>query len=204
MLTNAHVVENCTQLNVFTADGPAIAGRVLTRDQINDLALIETKLHPTDVANFRTGVKLGERVSAFGYPYAGLLSSSGNFTTGNVTAIAGIGNDSRMLQISTPVQPGNSGGPLLDESGNVVGVVVAKLDAIKVIELYKDLPQNINFAIRAGAATTFLETNNLRFKVGEGGTSRPPSEIAERAKNISVRIECGEKTSSQSGQAAPG
>ena len=191
VLTNAHVVENCTQPKLHIED-KAIAGRVSSRDEINDLALIviERKLRPSDLPSFRTGVKLGENVFAFGYPYTDLLSDKGNFTNGSVTAIAGIANDSRMLQISTPVQPGNSGGPLFDESGNVVGVVASKLNAIKVAAIYKDVPQNINFAIRASTAATFLETNGLQVKAGEGGAARSPSEIAERAKKISVLIEC--------------
>ncbi|MGI8568125.1 MAG: S1 family peptidase, partial [Methylocella sp.] len=69
-------------------------------------------------------------VAAFGFPLAGLLATSGNFTLGNVTAVAGLGDDTRILQISAPVQPGSSGGPLLDYSGNVVGVVEGKLNAI--------------------------------------------------------------------------
>ena len=63
---------------------------------------------------------------AFGYPHADILASSGNFTQGNVTALAGMGDDSRYLQISTPVQAGNSGGPLLDQSDNLVGIVTSK------------------------------------------------------------------------------
>jgi serine protease Do len=82
---------------------------------------------------------------AFGYPHADILASSGNFTQGNVTALAGMGDDSRYLQISTPVQAGNSGGPLLDQSDNLVGIVTSNLNALKMAQANGDLPQNVNF-----------------------------------------------------------
>jgi serine protease Do len=99
-------------------------------DAANDLALIKIEMHPTVFASLRSGIRLREGVAAFGFPLAGLLATSGNFTLGNVTAVAGLGDDTRILQISASVQPGNSGGPLLDYSGNVVGVVEGKLNAI--------------------------------------------------------------------------
>jgi serine protease Do len=95
----------------------------MAHDAANDLALIKVEMHTTAFASFRSGVRLGEGVAVFGFPLAGLLARSGNFTLGNVTAVAGLGDDTRILQISAPVQPGNSGGPLLDYSGNVVGVI---------------------------------------------------------------------------------
>ena len=71
---------------------------------------------------------------ALGYPLFGLLASTANLSVGNVSALAGLGDDSRYLQISAPVQPGNSGGPLLDASGNsyLIGIVTSKLDAARI------------------------------------------------------------------------
>ncbi|MFX4941208.1 serine protease, partial [Acinetobacter baumannii] len=85
------------------------------------------------IAAVRMGVRLGEGVAVFGYPLSGMLSTSGNFTLGNVTALSGLGDDSRYFQISAPVQPGNSGGPLVDANGNLIGVVTSKLNALKVM-----------------------------------------------------------------------
>jgi serine protease Do len=95
VLTNNHVVGDCTSIRVFMDQAAAVDARVITRDATNDLALLSTALKP-----LRTG--LGESVAAFGYPHADVLASSGNFTLGNVTALAGIGDDSRYLQMSTP------------------------------------------------------------------------------------------------------
>jgi S1-C subfamily serine protease len=96
-----------------------------------DLALLKAD-PPSSIATFRGGPapKLGDSVLAFGFPLPGLLSSEGNVSTGILSAMSGLRNDVRFVQISTPVQPGNSGGPLLDSSGHVIGIVVAKLDAL--------------------------------------------------------------------------
>ncbi|PZR80373.1 MAG: hypothetical protein DLM68_19705 [Hyphomicrobiales bacterium] len=130
IITNYHVVKDCSFVQVTLGLAPKMAGRMMAHDAANDLALIKVETHPTAFASLRSGVRLGEGVAAFGFPLAGLLATSGNFTLGNVTAVAGLGDDTRILQISAPVQPGSSGGPLLDYSGNVVGVVEGKLNAI--------------------------------------------------------------------------
>ena len=102
-------------------------------------------------------------------PCSGYLSSTGNFTLGNVTSLTGMNDDTRYLQISTPVQPGNSGGPLLDASGNFVGVVTEKLNALVMMVVTKNVPQNVNFAIKSSVAATFLESNSVGFSTGQIG-----------------------------------
>jgi S1-C subfamily serine protease len=191
IVTNSHVVKDCSFVQVTFGLAPKMAGRIMAHDATNDLALIKIEMHPTTFASLRSGVRLGEGVAAFGFPLAGLLATSGNFTLGNVTAVAGLGDDTRILQISAPVQPGNSGGPLLDYSGNVVGVVEGKLNAITVFTVTNDLAQNVNFAIKANVVTNFLDANSVAFTSGSlGSTALQPSEIAERAKSLAVMIEC--------------
>jgi serine protease Do len=90
-----------------------------------------------------------------------------------------------------PVQPGNSGGPLLDQHGNVIGIVSAKLNALKVMRLTEgDIPQNVNFAVRASVAANFLQTNDIKFAVGESTQVMEPPDLAELAKAMSVFVEC--------------
>jgi hypothetical protein len=91
-----------------------------------------------------------------------------------------------MLQISAPVQPGNSGGPVLDSAGNVLGVVVSKLDALKHAAIAKDVAQNIDFSIKATVAINFLETNGVAFNAKPNQQQLTPAEIAERAKTVDV------------------
>ena len=146
---------------------------------------------PARVAALRVNIRLGEIVEAFGYPLSNLLATSGNFTLGNVTALAGLGDDSRYLQVSAPVQPGNSGGPLLDQSGNLVGIVSAKLNALNVMMATKgDIPQNVNFAIKSSVAANFLQNNNVKYETGEATQTTSPADLADQAKAMSVYVEC--------------
>ena len=177
VVTNAHVVEDCSIIHVTSAQGEMAVAKVVARDVRNDLALLGGGPAAKEVAAFRTSIRLGEAVEAFGYPLVEVLSKSGNFTLGNVSALVGLGEDSRYLQISTPVQPGNSGGPLLDQNGNVVGVVSAKLNALKVmVATNGDIAQNVNFAIKSSVAVSFLDANGVELHDRE----REPADPAGR------------------------
>jgi stage V sporulation protein SpoVS len=104
--------------------------------------------------------------------------------------LAGIRNDIRFLQVTSPVQPGNSGGPLLDDSGNVIGVISSKLDALKIAGITGDIPQNVNFAIKSSLAEAFLEANGIHYVVKPSNTRSEATAIAERARNFTVLLEC--------------
>jgi S1-C subfamily serine protease len=135
---------------------------------------------------------MGDAVTAFGFPLPGLLSSEGNLTTGIISATSGMKDDVRFIQITAPVQPGNSGGPLLDDSGHVVGVVVAKLDAVKVLQLTGDVPQNVNFAVHWSEVRAFLEDEGVSFKKQPSISPISSRNRASSATQISVAIECRE------------
>ncbi len=93
--------------------------------------------------------RTGDRVFTVGYPYPDLLGVEAKLTDGIINAQSGIGGDIRVLQMSAPVQKGNSGGPLLNMRGEVVGVVVSRLSAAKILKMTGELPQNANYAIKA-------------------------------------------------------
>jgi hypothetical protein len=188
-LTNAHVVEDCEEVRV-DLEGRSGAARVVARDKKNDLALLATDLHPVQSPNWRLSVRQGEDIVVYGFPLTGVLASGGNVVTGNVTALAGIGNDSRFLQISAPIQPGNSGGPLLDRNGNVVGIVVAKLNALGVASATGDIPQNVNFAIKASVAAAFLDTQRVGHAEGGSVTALSTPDIAARATALTMQVAC--------------
>ena len=193
VLTNAHVVSECKTIQVTTDGKSSSETQILAKDAVNDLAVLKTTLKPLRVASFRTGIRLGEQVEAFGYPLTQVLSSSGNFTIGNVTALAGIADDSRYLQVSAPVQPGNSGGPLLDQYGNLVGVVSAKLNALQImLATNGDVPQNVNFVIKANAATNFLESNRIAITQGNLTVQVAAPDLADQAREMSTFIVCNQ------------
>jgi S1-C subfamily serine protease len=189
MLTNAHVVVDCQQIRV-NGDGQNGTARLLARDENNDLALLATDLHPARWTNWRLSVPQGEDIIVYGFPLTGVLASGGNVTTGTVTALAGLRNDSRFLQISAPVQPGNSGGPILDRNGNVVGVVVAKLNALGIASTTGDIPQNVNFAIKASLATAFLDAQRVTHSEDQGNGALSTPDIAARAQAMTMQVVC--------------
>src|SRR3984893_3540697 len=112
-------------------------------DQTSELALLMSSEKPNAWASLRGGSapQVAEPVMTMRFPVV------------LISALAGLGNDRRMIQISTPVQPGNSGSPLLDQSGNVVGIVSGELNTIQVAETRSETTQNVNFAINCQSAS---------------------------------------------------
>ena len=190
LVTNAHVVKDCSDIRVGMGQGNFEAGQLVAKDPANDLALVKVNAKPARVGALRFGARQGENVEAFGYPLSQVLATSGNFTTGIVTALAGIGDDSRFYQISAPVQPGNSGGPLLDENGNLIGVVSSKLNFLSEIKTQGDIPQNVNFAIKASVVANFLQDNAIKFAIGEATQAMKGPDLADEAKALSAFIMC--------------
>jgi peptidylprolyl isomerase len=192
ILTNSHVVEDCQEITVKLPLKSTEAAILVTRDQKNDLAVVRINTHPTSVALFREGAPLraGDTVVALGYPLSGLLATTANLTVGNVSALAGLGDDSRYVQISAPVQPGNSGGPLLDASGHLVGIVTAKLNAARVARFTGDIPQNVNFALKAEVARTILDSKGIAYQGARSEQQLSPADVGDMARPFTVYIEC--------------
>lgn len=187
VMTNEHVVRGCGRLQVAQIASRTVPARLIAADAANDLAIVKVETAPPTVAAFRTGqgVRQGEMVVAYGFPLAGALTSGGTFTTGTVSALAGVRDDTRYFQLSTPIQGGNSGGPVLDSSGAVVGVATASLVGRQSGEI-----QNVNFAVKADIARTFLDAQGIRPEVAGTGRELPATEIAQRARAFTVRVEC--------------
>ena len=191
LLTNRHVVQNCQQVRLAGSDKPL---KVLPQDEVNDLALLQTTGMPKAMAVFRAAndLRQGENIAAYGYPLLGALAAGGNLSPGVVSALAGLGNNTSQIQITAPVQQGNSGGPVLDGKGQVVGVVVQKLDAVKVAKLTGDVPQNVNFAVNVSTTRAFLDSNQVKYQTGSWWNfwQRDLTDIAEDARAYTVVVEC--------------
>lgn len=192
VLTNAHVTEGCTEVRIRTLDGTTALASVVNHNIADDLAILKNSATPRQTAVLRSTPppRAGEAVITYGFPLSGLLSSTGNATTGSISALGGLGDDSRHLQISAPVQPGNSGGPLVDMSGNVIGVVFSKLDALRVARVTEDIPQNINFAIKASVVMNFLDAHGVSYGIGQLGKELSAPEVVELARSFSVEVRC--------------
>ena len=188
--TNAHVVNNCSNISVQSGETVSEA-KLLAADKNNDLAILRANGTFKNVSVFSDQLlDMGAKVTAFGFPLPGALSSGGNFTIGYVTGTTGLADDSRFIQISTPVQPGNSGGPLLDGKGKLAGMVTSKLNAIAVAKAVGDIPQNVNFAIRSQVLKYFLDVNHIKTSVPRDDKVKSDIELAEIGRNVSVFIKC--------------
>ena len=128
-------------------------------DAANDLALLkaEGRFEPLPVASSRTA-RLGGTVATVGFPNVGMQGFAPKLAKGEIAALSGAADDPRYVQISVAVQPGNSGGALVDERGNVVGVVSAKLDARTALATTGALPENVNYAVKSSFLLSFLES----------------------------------------------
>lgn len=192
ILTNKHVVRGCDALRVRGDSGTTLGARVVALDSSDDLALLQADGAPWPLATFRAGAqpRPGDDVVAVGFPLNGLLADQVNVTTGSINALAGMYNDQHALQMSAPVQPGSSGGPLFDASGNVVGIVVTKLNAKVVAEAMGDIPQNVNFAIKGSVARAFLESRGVAFDQARSTAQLSHADVGDIGRKVTVLVEC--------------
>jgi S1-C subfamily serine protease len=192
IVTNHHVIDGCTDIKGNLGGQAPTALRVVSSDETNDLAVLQGPAATfKDFAKIRDrSIHSGDSVVAIGYPYHGLLSSDFTVTTGIVSSLSGTMNDTRMLQISAAVQPGNSGGPLLDTGGLIVGVVSGKLDALRVARATGNIPENINFAIKTGAIRDFLDNSVVAYETAAPAGELKTTEIANNARAFTLLITC--------------
>jgi len=194
VLTNNHVVEGCRRLAARNAAGQRVSARLEAVDARRDLALlvVPNGFGPALVFRDSPAVKIGESVITYGFPLSGLLSSGPTLTTGDVSALSGLRDNPLHFQISAPVQPGNSGGPLLDAQGHVIGVIVSKLNAARIAQMTGgDIPQNVNFAIKGPEAAAFLAGRGTPVQhAPSNGAELKPSTIGERVNASVVFMQC--------------
>ncbi len=192
ILTDNHVVGACAAIRVIDG-GVTKDATVIARDGSNDLALLKVAAHTGAAAAFRDSASLraGEGVVVTGFPLSGLVSSDMSVTTGSLTSLKGPRDDTRIVQISAPIQPGNSGGPALDNDGDVIGVVSSTLNALLVgIATGGAIPQGVNFAIKASLIEEFLDSNHVHYEKAGARHEISTPDIADKARKFTVRVEC--------------
>lgn len=191
-LTNHHVINGCVEVKVNGREGPV---KVLASDSVNDLALIQLTGNASDISRIHPDPEIlrqGEDITVFGYPLQSALSSGGNITPGIISALTGLGNNTNQIQITASIQPGSSGSPVMNKSGDVVGVVSMKLSDSKMLKATGEIGQNVNFAVNGQTVKTFLDINKVPYKTGGGFFSRKKSNahIAAEAQKWTVVLEC--------------
>ena len=199
IVTNQHVIDGCVGDIRGNLTGEASMGlRVVSSDANNDLALLQAPSTTAfkDFARIRDrSIRSGDSVVVIGFPFHGLLTSDFTVTTGIASSLSGMRNDTRFLQISAPVQPGNSGGPLFDTTGQIVGVVTAKIPALRIAVATGNIPENINFAIKTGALRDFLDNSVVPYQTAEPKGDLKTGElkttdIAANARAYTMLISC--------------
>ena len=161
VVTNNHVVDGCTRIDI-NHNGRAVRATLLYSDPINDLAVLHGDFVPPEVFSIsRRNPSILQEVYVSGYPFGNEVSSSVKVTKGIVSSLSGVGNNISNIQIDAALQPGNSGGPIFDSNGTVIGVAVAKLDLKKVVKTWGVVPEGTNFGIKSTVVVNLLESNGI-------------------------------------------
>jgi S1-C subfamily serine protease len=159
IVTNYHVVKDSKRIKiVFPEKNLTLKSHVKIKDEKNDIAILGLDNATADslikkqipfIIGDTKRVKVGQRVFTLGFPLGEIMGSISRASAGNINSLYGIQDDPRLFQISTPLQPGNSGGPLFNQTGEVIGIVVSSLNAKFLYENAGIIPQNVNFALKS-------------------------------------------------------
>ena len=155
ILTNSHVVEDAKEIFVTTSSGDRLAARIIAQSRSTDLALLKVPYANSAFLSLASAnsASIGDDVFTVGYPSPALLGHEAKYSEGVINSLSGIQGDATFFQISAPIQPGNSGGPLIDRHGNVIGIVTATATVSAFLRETGTLPQNVNWAVKADYAT---------------------------------------------------
>ena len=188
LITNEHVVRDCRDIKL----GDGQAAELIAIDRRADLALLKAgPVEHAAVLRADARPRQGEEVLIYGFPLRGVLSSSGQLGAGMVTALSGLRDNPLQMQIDVPVQSGNSGGPLIDAHGEVIGVVVSKLNALRVAQVTGDIPQNVNFAVAAAPLKSLIAAHAVPLAVSPRPSTPLARElIAEAARRYTTAVLC--------------
>jgi len=199
LLTNFHVVKAAKKITAVFRNGEKIEAIIVVKDEGNDLAVLELKQLPQlPLINIQIGksqnVKIGDEVFTIGYPISNILGQKPKYSEGVVSSTSGIRDDPRIFQISVPIQSGNSGGPLFNKRGELVGIVSSSLDADNTYRVLGTMPQNVNFAIKSSALKNVMTSlpNTLVSPTGIVVIPRDTNSLQiflERVQNNIVLIE---------------
>jgi S1-C subfamily serine protease len=200
MLTNEHVVRNCSSITVGKDKANTSTANIIEVDGVNDLALIKIvdfksnvpdEMPSLEVGLIReTSIELGESVLVSGFPYGDIFGDTLKVTSGLVSSSVGIGNNISQFQFDAAVQSGNSGGPVYDEYGNIIGIVVAQLDKLKVASLTGSLPENVNYAVNTNTIGRFLEFSGVKSSYSKKTQELSTKDLSKIALNQTYMIRC--------------
>jgi S1-C subfamily serine protease len=173
-ITNYHVVQGANQIYITTANGNRVPAKIVKENRPIDIVLCKADVHGKRV-NWSThqGIEKGGEVLTLGYPLMVIQGSEQKATFGRINSFSGIRGDPGVYQVDVPVQPGNSGGPLISENGTVIGVMKATFNQLAALETIGTLTQNINYAVKSDQILPMLrETLGDKIKISGNDKSR--------------------------------
>ena len=190
LITNQHVVAGATEIEVTMHDGKKLPATVVSSDSSNDVALLKVEASTTPLSIVSaTNVKKGMEVFTLGFPVVGIQGQEQKATYGRINALSGIQGDIRYFQIDVPIQPGNSGGPLITDDGQVIGIITASLNQINVLKATGALPQNVNYAVKSEYIQPLLQFAKVQQKPSKptAGALKDPSSYEASVAFIQIR-----------------
>ena len=182
IITNNHVIDGCDIVKT-SFDGKQINSKVLSVDKVNDLAILKTDITPNYVYSVSDeDVELLENIIIAGYPLGKQVSAAIKTSKGSVTALAGYNDNYSEFQTDAALNQGNSGGPIMNQKGNVVGVAVAEFGKKEGVESF-------NFGIKSSTLRTFAKSNGLNF-LPPNRKELSNKELGALITNATVYLEC--------------
>lgn len=165
-VTNHHVVHEASEIFLKIGSNEPVKAEIVASDPRNDIAILKGNCSsaPLSLNKIASSLK-GQSVFTLGYPLIEVQGQELKASFGHINSDSGIGGDIRMFQIDVPVQPGNSGGPLLDENGHVIGIVTAKLNALYTLDRYGTIPENVNYAMKIDYLLPLLRYSDVKPKL---------------------------------------
>jgi S1-C subfamily serine protease len=188
ILTSYHVVKGAKTIDVQFQDGTVCPAKVLKQSPNIDIAILKIDKPTPDylVMDSQPEIGVGDRVFTIGFPVEYLLGQEPKFTDGAISALSGIKGEATFLQITVPIHPGNSGGPLLSEDGKAVGVIASTIAFQPFMEYTKAMPQNINYAVSGSFVAPLLSSYTKDEKEKKVLTSW--REVVERARKAVLKV----------------
>ena len=184
LVTNQHVIEGCA----YVSDSQNNKLDIIAVDRLNDLAILKSQEPNDNFIYLSEDPVLGQTVYVAGFPYN---FETLNFTTGAVSALVGPEKNITQFQLTAPIQPGNSGGPILNTWGSLVGVTFARIDDVSVLEQSGTIPQNINYGIKHDVVRDMLEEYNIPYSSGRAYWFQPSQEVvAELSRETTILLNC--------------
>jgi len=188
LVTNHHVVEGFQSFSVKVKNA-MLPARIIRVDEANDLALLKVfgTFNYLPVGE-SAEARLGDAVFTIGFPNTDVQGLEPKLTRGDISSLAGMQDDPRHFQISVPVQPGNSGGPLVNQNGNVLGVITMRLGDLRTLKLTGALPQNVNYAVKSNFVKKLVSSVPDAAKKLKAPTGSPNRKFEEVVKDVGEAV----------------